>query len=235
LIDATVIIAARMGSSRLPGKAMLPLNSLPMLAFLIRRLMTTRIAKRIVLATTERPEDDILAIWAEREGAGVFRGSEDDVMARYVDTADRFGGDYIVRVTADCPLVDSSTLDYCLENLESKVPFDLATTKGLWAKGIDYEIYRASAMKEIYHHGNPSTEDREHLTLFFYRYKKSFNIVEINPPEGLERDGLVFTVDTKEDYEYINGLFYPEDGYALPVRKLIERAKIDSQLLKTVS
>ncbi|MFC2170837.1 cytidylyltransferase domain-containing protein [Calditrichota bacterium] len=233
-MNATVIIAARMDSSRLPGKAMMTLSGLPMIVFLIRRLKTSKMAKRIVLATTERQEDDILALKAKDEGIDVYRGSEHDVMDRYVGAVNRFGGEYVVRVTADCPFVDGQILDYCLDKVEDNTPFDLATTKGLFPQGIDFEIYNSAAMAEVFMHGCPSVEDREHLTLFMYRHEDSFRIVQIDPPEGLERNGLTFTVDTLEDYEFAATLMNDVENNLITVRNLIQKAKYGSQILETI-
>lgn len=196
-----ILIAARMGSTRLPGKALLPLGGVPMLSFLIRRLKPSTQSPFIALATTTRPEDDNLAALAAQEGISVFRGDELDVVKRYVDAAAHFRLSDVVRVTADCPFVSAETLDYVLRQCDASPGFDLATTKKNFPVGIDYEIYPASVM-ELLHEGGPLTaEDREHLTLHLDRRRGAFNVKEITPPLMWREPKISFTVDTKEDYQ----------------------------------
>ena len=196
-----ILIAARMGSTRLPGKALLPIGGMPMLSYLIRRLKPSRLAPFIALATTTKHEDDALAALAAAEGIGVFRGDENDVVKRYVDAAAHFRLSEVVRVTADCPFVSAETLDYVLKLCDAEPGFDLATTKKNFPVGIDYEVYPASVM-ELLHEGGPLTaEDREHLTLHLDRRRGAFIVKEIAPPLMWKEPRISFTVDTKEDYE----------------------------------
>lgn len=198
-----ILIAARMGSRRLPGKALLPLGGVPMLSYLIRRLKPSRLAPSIALATTTLPEDDPLVALAAAEGIGVFRGDENDVVKRYVDAAAHFRLSEVVRVTADCPFVSAETLDYVLQHCDAQPGFDLATTKKNFPVGIDYEVYPAHVM-ELLHEGGPLTaEDREHLTLHMDRRRGAFTVREIAPPLMWKEPRISFTVDTPGDYERV--------------------------------
>src|SRR5690348_5122118 len=100
-----IIVAARTGSSRLPGKALLPLNGMPMILFLLERLSPLKEA-RVAFATTRLESDDRLAAIVEEAGVPVFRGNAEDLVDRYVAAADHFGFDTVGRVTGDCPFVD---------------------------------------------------------------------------------------------------------------------------------
>ena len=204
-MEFSVVVAARTGSSRLPGKALLPLQNLPMITFLLRRLRGSREAARLILATTVLPQDDLLAELARREGVEVFRGPQDDVVERYVRAAEHFGLDYVVRVTGDCPLTDAETLDYCLGLCRREGHFDLATTKGLFPVGIDYEVYQAATMHRLHQAGVMDASHREHLTKYFYDFPEGFRIVKLAPPPRWTSH-RVFTVDTREDYEFCAGL-----------------------------
>ena len=124
-----VVVAARTSSTRLPGKALLPLQGVPMLTFLLRRLQGLQ-SGAVILATTDLPVDDELATLATREKIGVFRGSESDLVARYVGAAKQFGLDTVARVTADCPFVDAELVDWCATRAVEFDHFDVATTKG---------------------------------------------------------------------------------------------------------
>jgi spore coat polysaccharide biosynthesis protein SpsF len=195
-----VVVAARTSSTRLPGKALLPLQGMPMLAFLLRRLRGLQ-SGMVVLATTDLSVDDKLATLAEREKVRVFRGSESDLVVRYVGAAEQFGLDTVARVTADCPFVDAELVDWCIERSAEFDQFDLATTKGRFPVGLDVEIYPASRMAALTAGGRLTPSEREHLTLHFYNQRDEFTIREIAVPSGWAATDRNFTVDTDNDYE----------------------------------
>ncbi len=179
-----VIVAARSGSARLPRKGLRPLQGVPMIVFLFRRILPSKLADKIIFATTDLTEDDELASTVGSEGVPVFRGANDDVVKRYVDAATSFNMSYVVRVTGDCPFVDAQTLDYCLDQCRKLGPFDLASTKGLFPVGIDYEIYNAEAMRKLHESGLLTPGDREHPTKYIYDHAGDFNIEKLMPPPG---------------------------------------------------
>jgi len=193
------VVAARTGSSRLPGKALLPLGGRPMILFLLERIRATREACAVIFATTTLPEDDELARVVGDAGYPVFRGANEDVVRRYVDAAKAYELDYVVRITGDCPFVDAETLDYCLMSAHRHAPYDLASTKGRFPVGIDYEIYRATVMAELHASAKLDAADREHLTLFMYKNPDLFKLVALEPSPAW-RSTRVFTVDTSGDY-----------------------------------
>jgi len=197
-----VIIAARTGSTRLPGKALLPLGNIPMIVYLIRRLKPSKFADAIIFATTDLPEDDTLAEIVKNEGIPVFRGSNNNVVERYVNAAKHFEFDYVVRVTGDCPFVDSNTLDFCIKYCKKLDKFDIASTKKVFPVGIDFEIYRAEIMAEL-HDSNILTDlEREHLTLHFYNNPGIYTIHKIQPKDQWFCSDKIFTVDTVDDYNF---------------------------------
>ncbi len=220
-----VIVAARLGSRRLPAKALLPLCGVPMIRLLLRRIKGTTRAANLVLATTERAEDDALAAQARAEGVAVFRGASDDVVRRYDDAAGQIGAEYVVRVTGDCPFIDSDMLDYCLAACDTLGAFDLATTKGAFPTGLDCEIYRAESLRRL-HQGNAlSASDREHLTKYFYDHPSRFQVATIEPRSEWRCASRRFTIDTPEDYQAARSLV---DSFADPlfrVAELVARAK----------
>ncbi len=194
-----VVVAARMGSSRLPGKALLELGGLPMILFLLERIRAMREASLIIFATTTLTQDDELARVVGDARFPVFRGANEDVVARYIDVAQAYGLDYVVRITGDCPFVDAETLDYCLISARLQAPFDLASTKGRFPVGIDYEIYKASVMAELHASGKLDPTDCEHLTLFMYKHPDFFRFAVLEPRPDW-RSNMRFTVDTPHDY-----------------------------------
>jgi spore coat polysaccharide biosynthesis protein SpsF len=194
-----VIVAARTGSKRLPGKVLMPLGGQPMILFLLHRLSSSQYASAIVLATTDQPSDDVLANIVSNAGYPVFRGSEENLVNRYINAAAHYGFDYVVRVTGDCPLVDAESLDFCLKQTFLDTKFDLASTKGNFPIGIDYEIYSASKMIELEMSEIFTSEEREHLTLHFYNHADKYTILQLQPRVDWSSGGT-YTVDTLCDY-----------------------------------
>ena len=220
--DYSVIIAARTGSKRLPGKALLPLKGLPMISFLIRRLKTSKLTKQIILATTVLPEDDLLVWTAKQQGIGVFRGATEDVVERFVEAARAYNIAYVVRVTGDCPFVDGPSLDYCLAKCDLEKDFDLATTKGSFPVGIDYEIYNAETMSRL-HEKTLTLDEREHLTLAIYKRSNSHKIVRVRPPDKWPKSLVNFTVDTEQDYELAKTICESQKGINFKIPDLLRQ------------
>lgn len=194
-----IVVAARTASARLPGKVLRPLGGLPMIVFLLRRLRGLQ-AGRVVLATTDLSADDALEAVVAAEGVPVYRGSQDDVVARFVGAAAAFGFDIVGRVTGDCPFVDAELVDWCVNQSAGLGRYDLATTKGQFPVGLDVELYWADRMSALDAGTALSMDDREHLTLHFYTHREAFEVKSIAPPRDWKRSGRAFTVDTAADY-----------------------------------
>lgn len=220
---AGIIVAARTGSTRLPGKALLPLNGMPMILFLLERLKPV-MGAGLALATTDLPADDRLVDLAEGAGVPVFRGSATDLIARYVAAAARFGFDIVGRVTGDCPFVDAAMVEHCMKQAVAFGDFDLATTKGTFPVGLDIELYAASTMARLNCLKGLSEGHREHLTLYMYDHKPDFTIRQLTPPANWPASNRNFTVDTLADYEAAQALAAPFSGARFSIDELIERA-----------
>ena len=196
-----------------------------MILFLLRRLMTSQQADQIVVATTNKPEDDILADTVSNFGLAVFRGDQDDVVARFVGAAELFGFSRIVRVTADCPFVNAEILDLVLSRCYEAAEYDLATTKGSFPVGLDFEVFSADKMKELHENAPLTQEDREHLTWHMVRQPEHFTLLQIEPLDAwIWKDGT-FTVDTAEDYEWANRIAEIAGGRDATIPDIINAAK----------
>ena len=192
------VVSARTASKRLPGKALLDLGSVPMVQFLLERLRSTRLGGPVILATTERDDDDDLASRVAAMGIPVFRGADADVAGRYLTAAHEFGLDWIVRVTGDCPFVDANSLDFCLAQWDREAKLDLVSTKGVFPVGIDYELFSAATLQREW--PKMSDEEKEHLTLRLYRPDLSFNLARFAPPASWPKVRNAYVVDTPDDY-----------------------------------
>ncbi len=143
------IIQARMGSTRLPGKVLKLLQGKPLLWWDMYRIKQSRFVDEIVIATTTQPQDDPLAAPGETEGWQVFRGSEDDVLDRYYQAAERYRADIVVRITSDCPLIDPTMIDYTITAFLSAAPsVDYAANILVrrYPRGLDVEVFSAEAL-----------------------------------------------------------------------------------------
>lgn len=211
-----------MGSHRLPGKALLPLNGIPMIVYLLKRIKQSKKINRFIFATTTLKEDNQLVEKVKEQNVEIFRGQCNDVVKRFVNAADQHDIDYVVRVTGDCPLVDGESLDYCIGICEELYEFDLATTKGYFPVGIDFEIYKAKSMKAL-DKTKLTKDEREHLTLAFYNCKKKFNIKPILPPENWPRCTKHLTVDTKDDYNFIRSIVDFEKSKSIDIPTILKK------------
>jgi spore coat polysaccharide biosynthesis protein SpsF (cytidylyltransferase family) len=172
---------------------------MPMIQFLLERLRATQYGGPVIFATTERQDDDALAELVRGLGFPVFRGADADVAGRYLAAARQYGLDWIVRVTGDCPFVDAESLDACLVQWNPSDDVDLMSTKGVFPVGIDYELFSSAMLESEW--PKMSDDEREHLTLRFYRTELGFRVGRFERPAGWPAVASTFVVDTRADYD----------------------------------
>ncbi len=197
-MSTAVIIQARMSSSRLPGKVLRPILGRPMLSFQIERLRKARGFDRIVLATTTNRSDDVIVAFCRAEGLDCYRGSELDVLARYYEAAVECAASSIVRVTADCPLLDPDVVERVISTFRGGGECDYASNmlQPTFPYGMAVEVMSFAALREAHSRARDPAE-REHVTPYIYRRPDQFRIasVEMSPNRSDHR----WTVDTPED------------------------------------
>lgn len=200
-----LIVSARMGSSRLPGKVLKPLNSKPLVLFLLHRLRKSTKIKNIIVATTTLASDDQLCQIVKDAGYTVFRGSEKDLVRRYLAAAKKHGLEILIRVTGDCPFLHGEVIDHCLEQIHYPLNY-IASTKRYFPIGIDCEIFSYGDLKKL-NVDNLTCEEREHLTLGFYNRVDKFNQLQLKCKyEWLSKK--IYTVDVLDDYERAQKIVY---------------------------
>ncbi len=209
-LRAAIVLQARMGSTRLPGKSLAPIAGRSLLARVVERLKT-RPNLPVVLATTTLLEDDLLCEEAERLEIAVLRGSSDDVLGRYAFAASVLGVSAIVRATADNPAVDLDSPYRTLEILQRSgadyvVDYGLPLGGTVEAIAVPALVRAAALATDAY--------DREHVTPFLRRDARS-RAVDSLAPTALRRPDLRFTIDTADDLEYMRRV-YQEAGVAAP-------------------
>ena len=202
-----IIVQARMTSTRLPGKVMKIVCGKPLLEHLINRLKKVKCADQIVIATTVNETEDIIVELCKKLDISYYRGSEEDVLGRYYEAAVEYGGDVIIRITSDCPVIDpdvvSYLIDFYMRNLK-KYDYVTNTLKRTYPRGMDAEIVSFKALKEA-HFNAYDPLDREHVTPFIRNRPTQYHLHNIKYSSDLSRYRL--TVDTSEDMELIRRIF----------------------------
>ena len=201
-------VQARMGSSRLPGKSLLPLwGEMPLLELVLRRVSAAREVDEVVLATSDASGDDRLAALAGELGVPVHRGPEDDVLARFGGALDAHPADAVVRVCADNPFVDPGAIDDLVTCFRAERQCDYASNhteaSGL-PDGIGAEVVSSAALGRAVREAT-SASDREHVTTFIRERPGEFRVLMLPPPDPAW-PFLKLDVDTAEDLERMRSL-----------------------------
>jgi spore coat polysaccharide biosynthesis protein SpsF len=207
------ILQARMSSTRLPGKVMMPLAGAPMMVRQIERIARSHRIDRIVVATSNNPGDDIVEKTARREGIGVHRGPLDDVLARFLGTLDAFPADHVVRLTADCPFADAQLIDETIDTLlETGADYASNTPPHrTFPKGLDVEAMTAEALRRAGAEA-ATPEAREHVTLGIYSAPDRYRIAYHS--QAADEGEVRWTVDRPDDYAFTAAVYdalYPRD------------------------
>jgi len=196
------IVEARMTSSRLPGKHLLQVRGRPMLGYLIERLKAVPSLDQIVIAMTDRENDDPLQGFAESQGVTAFRGSEDDVLGRVLLAAQANSADVICEVTGDCPIIDPDLVEQIVQTYLANSAAYVNNGRGGLPSGMTAQVFSTEALALS---ASLTSEplDREHVTLHIKRHPEMFPPIYIVPLRPLIRRDLVFTLDEKSDYELL--------------------------------
>ena len=206
------IIQARMGSSRLPGKILMLLSGKPVLLHVIERVRLAGVFDEVVVATTNRDIDDETAEFADTHGVTVIRGDEYDVLSRYGMAAKVTNADLIMRITADCPLIDPDILHDMVERYQAAGAALVTNARvRTFPRGLDAELFSKAAL-DIMLSEAQLPEEREHVTPFLYANPDRFDIID--HIASVDNSDLRLTLDTKEDFDLLQRIFgstqYPE-------------------------
>jgi spore coat polysaccharide biosynthesis protein SpsF len=206
-VSTGILVQVRLGSTRLPAKALLPLPGGCIIQHVMRALLPVPAEVRALV--TDSKSEAALAPLARAEGFDVFVGPEEDVLARYCMASRSYGTDVVIRATGDNPLTSAQLAREILAEHE-KARADLSHYLGIpWGSGV--EVVAASALYEAERDADQKDE-REHITTFLYRHRGRFRILEAPAPARADLPGGRVTVDTPEDLREITQLF--QDLYA---------------------
>ena len=208
MMKRVLIIQARMTSKRLPGKVMMDIAGKPMLTRLVERLRQCRSVNEIVIATTTNNSDDPIVDVARQEQVAWFRGSEHDVLSRFVGAARQAKAEVVVRVTADCPLIDPAVTDRVVEELvENATKCDYASNvlRRTFPRGLDVEAFFWDVLLRIDRLAQ-SQPAREHVTLVPRSERRDLFLCR-SVEDDQDNSDLRWTVDTAADLELVRALY----------------------------
>lgn len=200
-----VILQARMGSQRLPGKVLRSIAGRPMLEWCLLRLGDSKRCRRVIIATSTASPDDAIVHLCEQLDAPHFRGSENNVLARYYEAARHFRVDPVIRITADCPLIDPQVLDAMIDAFAAERADYLSNTQQrTFPPGLDVEIFSFYALAQA-HHSATKPYEREHVTPYLYQHPQQFRLAEYQNRANFAHFRL--TVDTEEDLRLVDAVY----------------------------
>ena len=207
------IVQARTDSKRLPGKVLKKINENTLIQLLLGRLKNSKLISEIVLATTASNEDDFLANYINQLGYKVHRGSTTNVLERFFNAAKIFNANTVVRITGDCPLIDSEIVDKVINYyFISDCDYASNTICPTFPDGLDVEVFSFRALKQAFLQAKTDHE-KEHVTPYIKNSKK-FTLSSYENTEDYSNER--WTVDYKIDFELIKSIFlhfYPETNF----------------------
>jgi len=200
------IIQARMGSSRLPGKVMMPLAGREVIWHVYNRVQHCKKITKTVIATSDKTQDDVLAEYCSSNNWPVFRGSETDVLARFAELSTLHASTNVVRITSDCPLVDPTILTNLITLFDTSDCAYASTNypSRTYPVGVDCEIMTRDALLQINKKAT-TRYDREHVTPYLYNSKNGYKVCGLK--NHTDQSYVRITLDTPEDYSHISGLY----------------------------
>lgn len=215
-----IIIQARMGSSRLPGKVLKPIAGKPLISYIMNRLTQLKTQTRIILATTDSPLDNIISNYCEEHLFECFRGNEDNVLERFYLCATRNHLSHIVRLTADNPFTDIEELDNLIV-LHQQVQADYSYSYNSLPKGVGAEIFTYEALKESYLNATEANH-MEHVNEYILENPSKFKIITLNVSHEKNKPEISLTIDTPQDYKKICQLLSQGHNDFMTTEKAIE-------------
>jgi len=228
------IIQARMCSSRLPGKVLMPLVGKPVLWHIVHRLRKCRTLDAIAIATSTSPADDPVEKFALREGIEIVRGSEENVLARYALAAEQLGADIILRVTGDAPLVDPALVDCLVETLiENDIDY---CTSDPQTPSIHegFSPFTFHALQKLVYEASEDPVAREHVTAYFRKHPEFVRVAYVPIDPDCQFSGAHISVDTPADFRFLEEIYARLNVQAgeIDMRDVVRLLRSEPALLK---
>jgi spore coat polysaccharide biosynthesis protein SpsF len=209
-MKTVIIVQARISSTRLPGKVLMPIVGKTLLERMMERLRDSRQADEIVIATTVEPEDDPIVELANHNNYNIFRGHPTDLLDRHYKAANEWGADIVVKVPSDCPLIDPSVIDKVIiyyKRNSDRYDYVSNLHPATYPDGNDVEVFSKEILKEAWLEATKDYE-REHTTPYIWENPERFRIGDVRWETGYDYSmSHRFTIDYKEDYYFIKRVY----------------------------
>ena len=237
MLKNLAIIQARMSSTRLPGKVLLPLSDKPVLEHVIQRVKNCKLVDKVVVATTVHDSDNIIEDWCKKNNFEYYRGSLEDVLDRFYKVASQFKAENILRITADCPVIDSGIIDEVIEKYHEG-NFDFYGLSGEFPDGLDCTMFSFKALETAWKNSKLQSE-REHVGPYMLNHPELFAIGGYEKFKNLGH--LRLTLDDPRDYQLLSTIFkklYDIDNFFNHemiinlLNELPELLKINSEIIR---
>ena len=205
------LIQARMGSSRLPGKVLKPLGGMPAIDQVLARVKQVQKIEKIIVVTSIDSANLPLISHVTAHGDSIFVGSENDVLDRFWQATRLTNADHIVRITADCPLIDASVIDLVIQtHLDNNFDYTSNIDPPTWPDGLDVEIMKRSVLEYAWCNAK-NERDREHVTLFIRENADCYRLGNVSSSVNLS--DYRWTLDQEEDYRFLSEIFSRLNGH----------------------
>lgn len=208
-MNIVTVVQARVSSTRLPGKVLLPILGKPLLLLMIERIQKAKLIGNVVVATSVNPDDDVIENLCIENSIYCFRGHLTDLLDRHYQVAKKLNADAVVKIPSDCPLIDPTIIDKVLNFFIENVEYDYVSNlhPATYPDGNDVEIFSFQALEKAWRKATKNYE-REHTTPFFWENSNVFKVGNVSWEKGLDYSStLRFTIDYKEDYEFIKKVY----------------------------
>lgn len=200
-----VIVQARMGSTRLPEKVMKNIMGKPMLWHVMNRLRHSKKLQDAIIATTDSKEDEVILEFARKNKIKSYAGSEDDVLDRYYQAAKKYSVKVIVRITADCPLIDPEVVDNLIKQFENgSYDYISNNIEPTYPNGIDVEVFSFEALRKSWKEARMASE-REHVTPYIKKNPDIFLILNVRSKKDYSY--MRWSVDKERDLEFVREVY----------------------------
>jgi spore coat polysaccharide biosynthesis protein SpsF len=242
LLQGTVIIQARMGSSRLPGKVLLKINKKPMLHYVLKQTKSAKHVDDFIIATSTNSDDEPIVEYCKENNIKYFRGSEENVLDRYYQCAKKYNLDTIIRITSDCPLIDPNVIDLIFSKFENNsfdyVSNNIEKTQGKWfdsecnfPQGMTVEICKFHALEKAWNEAKKPSE-YEHVFPYVQFHPELFKISNIVNSTNLSN--IRCTVDRIDDLNFIKEIInrFSENKNFLNIEDIVKIVDQEPELLK---
>jgi spore coat polysaccharide biosynthesis protein SpsF (cytidylyltransferase family) len=204
-VKTVAIAQARMSSTRLPGKCLAEIAGRPLLWHTVTRTDAAERVDAVVVATSREPSDDPIEAFCAAESIPLFRGDLDDVLDRYRGAARHSAATLVVRVTADCPLLDPLVIDTVVAAFDPAAhDYVSNTVERTYPDGLDTEVFSVAALERAWSEATRPSE-REHVTPYIWKHPERFRLHQVRQPA--DRSAERWTVDEPRDLEFVRAVF----------------------------